>query len=98
MASTIFAAPLIFPASVTFVVHVTADNRYQLFVNGERVVAGPPGATLSLQYETVDLAPVLRAGRTFWQQWSGNFGSWRGAQVTSQTGFLLQATDMQTEE
>ena len=27
------------PAS--FVVHVTGDNRYQLFVNGERVVEGP---------------------------------------------------------
>ena len=41
----------------TFVVHVTADNRYQLFVNGERVVAGPARGDLShWQYETVDLA------------------------------------------
>src|SRR6266496_2204141 len=47
-----------------FVVHVTADNRYQLFVNGERVAWGPArGDLYHWRYETVDLAPHLQAGR-----------------------------------
>src|SRR3990172_530620 len=39
-----------------FVVHVTADNRYQLWVNGTRVVWGPARGDLNhWRYETVDL-------------------------------------------
>src|SRR5439155_23810580 len=50
------------PAS--FVVHVSADNRYRLFVNGEQVSSGPQRSDLMhWRYETVDLAPQLRAGR-----------------------------------
>src|SRR4051794_13759049 len=45
---------------VSFVVHVTGDNRYQLFVNGERVVEGPArGDLMHWRYETVDLARLL---------------------------------------
>src|SRR5918995_620500 len=48
----------------TFLVHVTADNRYQLFANGERVAWGPArGDLYHWRYETVDLAPYLEAGR-----------------------------------
>jgi len=44
------------PAS--FVVHVTGDNRYQLFINGERVAWGPARGDLNhWRFETVDLAP-----------------------------------------
>ena len=52
-----------------FVVHVTADNRYQLWVNGERVVWGPARGDLNhWRFETIDLAPYSarrqeRAGR-----------------------------------
>src|SRR5215467_9543019 len=47
-----------------FVVHVTADNRYQLFVNGERVSWGPARGDLNhWRYETVDLAPQLKPGK-----------------------------------
>src|ERR1051325_2628269 len=35
------------PPPSSFVVHVTADNRYQLFVNGQRVVSGPARSDLS---------------------------------------------------
>ena len=43
-----------------FVVHVTADNRYQLFVNGTRVAWGPARGHLSAwPYDTVDLARYL---------------------------------------
>src|SRR5215216_6561705 len=47
-----------------FVVHVTGDNRYQLFVNGHRVVWGPARGELNhWRFETVDIAPHLRAGK-----------------------------------
>src|SRR4051794_6556336 len=50
------------PAS--FVVHVSADNRYRLFVNGEQVSSGPQRSDLMhWRYETVDVASQLRAGR-----------------------------------
>ena len=46
-----------------FVVHVSADNRYRLFVNGEQVSSGPQRSDLMhWRYETVDLAPHLRVG------------------------------------
>ena len=76
----------------TFLVHVTADNRYQLFVNGERVSWGPArGDLYHWRYETVDLAPHLRAGRNVLAAVVWNFGVHAPqAQVTHQTGFLLQ--------
>src|SRR6266705_28491 len=47
-----------------FVVHASGDNRYQLFVNGERVAWGPArGDLFHWRYESVDLAPYLVAGR-----------------------------------
>jgi alpha-L-rhamnosidase len=76
----------------TFPVHVTADNRYQLFANGERVSWGPArGDLFHWRYETVDLAPHLRAGRNVLAAVVWNFGIHAPqAQATYQTGFLLQ--------
>jgi hypothetical protein len=76
----------------TFVVHVTGDNRYQLFVNGRRVVWGPARGDLNhWRYETADLAPHLRAGRNVIAAVVWNFGQYAAeAQITNQTGFLLQ--------
>ncbi|MBN1640857.1 MAG: alpha-L-rhamnosidase N-terminal domain-containing protein [Anaerolineae bacterium] len=46
-----------------FVVHVSADSRYRLWVNGQRVGRGPLKGTLAhYAYETYDLAAYLRAG------------------------------------
>src|SRR3569833_2215701 len=46
-----------------FVVHVSGDNRYQLFVNGRRVVWGPArGDLFHWRYESVDIAEHLREG------------------------------------
>lgn len=75
-----------------FRVHVTGDNRYQLFVNGERVAWGPArGDLYHWRYETVDLARHLRAGRNVLAAVVWNLGQHAPvAQVTNQTGFLLQ--------
>src|SRR6476659_9534288 len=45
-------------------IHVSADNRYKLFVNEKLVSLGPARGDIShWNYETVDLAPYLKIGR-----------------------------------
>lgn len=74
-----------------FVVHVTADNRYQLFVNGERVAWGPARGDLNhWRFESLDIASHLRAGRNTLAAVVWNHGQHAGeAQCTWRTGFLL---------
>ncbi len=76
-----------------FIVYVSADNRYQLFVNGARVSWGPARGDLThWRYETVDIAPELRAGKNVLAAVVWNDGPFRAvAQVTNQTGFVLDA-------
>lgn len=46
-----------------FLVRVSADQRFVLYVNGERVAAGPSRGDLKRwRYEEIDLAPYLRRG------------------------------------
>lgn len=80
------------PAS--FKVLVSADNRYRLFVNGEQVSSGPQKSDLMhWRYETVDLAPKLRAGRNVVAALVWNWGPTRPVAVFSlRTGFLLQGS------
>ncbi|MCZ2075972.1 MAG: alpha-L-rhamnosidase N-terminal domain-containing protein [Bryobacteraceae bacterium] len=76
----------------SFLIHVSADNRYQLFVNGERAAWGPArGDLFHWRYETVDIAPLLRPGRNVLAAVVWNSGEHAPqAQVTNETGFLLQ--------
>jgi hypothetical protein len=76
----------------SFVVHVSADNRYQLFVNGERVAWGPARSDLNhWRFETVDIARYLRAGRNVVAALVWNFGEYAPeAQVTHRSAFILQ--------
>ncbi len=78
------------PAS--FVVHVSGDNRYQLFVNGERVASGPArGDLYHWRYESIDLARWLKPGKNELAALVWNFAQYAGeAQITQQTGFVLQ--------
>ena len=75
-----------------FVVHVSGDNRYQLFVNGRRVSWGPArGDLFQWRYETVDAAPFLNAGKNILAAVVWNFGDLAPeAQITLETGFVLQ--------
>lgn len=75
-----------------FVVHASADQRYQLFVNGRRMATGPARGDLNhWRFETVDVAPALTAGRNVIAAVVWNFGSQAPmAQVSDQTGFVLQ--------
>jgi alpha-L-rhamnosidase len=75
-----------------FVVHVSADNRYQLYVNGVQLSSGPQRSDVThWRYETLDLAPHLRAGRNVIAALVWNWGAARPvAQHSNRTGFLLQ--------
>ncbi len=76
----------------SFVIHVSADNRYRLFVNGESVSIGPARSDLDhYRFETVDIAPQLKPGRNFLAAVVWNFGIWAPmAQLSERTAFIVQ--------
>src|ERR1019366_1121771 len=75
-----------------FLVHASGDNRYQLFVNGQRAAWGPArGDLFHWRYETVDIAGFLQPGKNVLAAVVWNFGEYAPeAQITLETGFLLQ--------
>ncbi|MBQ6747194.1 MAG: alpha-L-rhamnosidase N-terminal domain-containing protein [Bacteroidaceae bacterium] len=74
-----------------FVVYVSGDTRYKLFVNGELASLGPArNDSKHWNYETVDLAPYLKAGKNVFaaQVWhEGNYTPVPNA--TMRSGFLM---------
>ncbi len=72
--------------------HVSADNRFILFVNGTRIGEGPASSDLShWKYETFDLRPFLHSGKNVIGATVWNFGTQAPlAQMTARTGFILQ--------
>src|SRR6185437_805723 len=83
------------PAS--YIVRVSADNRFILYVNGQRVGDGPARGDLThWRYEKFDLAPHLKAGSNLITATVWNFGVYNPvAQMSDRTAFLLEseATD-----
>ena len=79
-----------------FVVDVSADTRFELHVNGQRVGAGPAlGDVHHWRYEVFDLAPFLHAGENRIAAMVWNFGTKAAvAQISSRTAFLLSAEDV----
>ncbi|MBV9962560.1 MAG: alpha-rhamnosidase, partial [Parafilimonas sp.] len=58
-----------------FIVHVSADNRYKLYVNGEEVVFGPAkGDLYHWNFETIDIASHLTKGKNTIAALVWNFG------------------------
>jgi alpha-L-rhamnosidase len=72
-------------------VSVTADNRFILYVNGERVASGPSTGTVkSWRYTQLDLAPYLQEGKNLITATVWNFGDIAPAfQQIVATGFRL---------
>ncbi len=88
-----FRKTITLPAKPTrFVVHVSGDNRYRLFVNGKVVGSGPAQSDPQhWNYETYDLAPFLQAGKNVLAAQVYNMGEGSPvAQMSWQTGFLMQ--------
>jgi hypothetical protein len=75
-----------------FVIHVSGDNRYELFVNGERVLAGPARGDLDhWRYATLDIAPHLQAGPNTLAAVVWNFAELAPqAQMMNETGLIVQ--------
>ena len=75
-----------------FLVHISADNRFLLHVNGAYVAEGPArGDLFHWRFETVDLAPSLHAGKNVIAAEVWNFADQAPvAQMTDRTGFLMQ--------
>jgi alpha-L-rhamnosidase len=78
------------PAS--FIVHVSADNRYKLYVNGEMICFGPARADVyHWNFETVDIAKYLQKGDNIIAAVVWNFGDYKPEyQMSFRTGFILQ--------
>jgi hypothetical protein len=76
----------------SFIIHVSGDNRYRLFVNGRSVCFGPARGDLEhWRYETVDIGSWLVQGKNTIAAVVWNFAEFRPwAQITLQTGFILQ--------
>lgn len=76
----------------SFVVHVSADNHYRLFVNGKYILRGPARGDISHWfYETVDIAEYLQPGENIIAAEVVNWGPKRSFSYFSQmTSFILQ--------
>ena len=76
-----------------YVVRVSADNRFILFVNGTRVGDGPARGDLGhWRYERFDLAPLLKAGENLITATVWNWGVYAPvAQMSDRTAFLLES-------
>ena len=82
-----------------FVIHVSADNRYKLFVNGKWIGNGPARSDPDhWYYETYDIAAQLKEGKnvlaaTVWN--AGPMKPW--AQLSVFTGFIVQGNSRESE-
>jgi alpha-L-rhamnosidase len=77
----------------TYIVRVSADNRFILYVNGKRVGDGPARGDLThWRYERFDLAPFLQPGPNLITATVWNWGVYAPvAQFTDRTAFLLES-------
>jgi alpha-L-rhamnosidase len=84
----------------TYLVQVSGDNRYKLFVNNKLISIGPARSDLYYwNYETVDLAPYLTVGKNVISAIVFNEGALRPAsQMSYRTGFILQGNTPAEEE
>ena len=80
------------PVPAHYWVHVSADNRFVLHVNGQYAAEGPArGDLFHWRFETVDLAPLLHAGDNVIAAVVWNFGEDAPvAQMSNRIGFLMQ--------
>ena len=78
------------PAS--YRIHISADNRYKLFVNEKLVSLGPArGDITHWNYETVDISSSLQQGTNVISAVVWNEAQWRPeAQISLRTGLIVQ--------
>jgi alpha-L-rhamnosidase len=76
----------------SFIINVSGDNRYRIFVNGNYIGAGPArGDLMHWNFETFDIAPYLQQGKNTIAAVVWNYGKYKPiAQMSNKTGFILQ--------
>ena len=79
-----------------FIINISADNRYRLFVNGTEVCYGPARSDPEhWSFETIDIAPFLKQGENLIASEVWNFGELRPwAQFSIKTAFIIQGNSM----
>src|ERR1700722_18983615 len=80
-------------APASYIVRVSADNRFILYVNGHRAGDGPARGDLThWRYERFDLPPLLKPGENLITATVWNWGVYAPiAQFTDRTAFLLES-------
>ncbi|MFY9150479.1 MAG: alpha-L-rhamnosidase C-terminal domain-containing protein [Prolixibacteraceae bacterium] len=75
-----------------FIIHISADNRYRLFVNGNAVCFGPARGDLAHWfYDSIDIAQFLKSGENVLAAVVWNFGDDKAwAQFTIKTALIVQ--------
>lgn len=75
----------------SFIMHVSADNRYILYVNGYEICRGPARGDIDhWQFETVDITSHVKQGENVIAAVVWNCGEMRPwAQITKQTAFFF---------
>ena len=75
-----------------FIIHVSADNRYKLYINGVYVCNGPARSYLfKWNFESIDISSYLHSGKNIISSVVWNFAEHRPlAQISGQTGFIIQ--------
>ena len=70
---------------------ISADNRYQLFVNGQQICYGPAKGDLkTYKYDEIDIAPWLKEGKNVIAALVFNMGEEKPmAFISAQTAFLF---------
>jgi alpha-L-rhamnosidase len=83
-----------------FVVHTSADARYRLYVNGLPATWGPAvGDSENWNYETTDIAPLLKKGENLIAAQVWNWGPLNGTRQQSlRTAFILQGDSDEEHE
>ncbi len=84
---------------VEFIINVSADNRYMLFVNGKAVCFGPARSDLEhWSFESIDIAPFLKPGTNLLAAVVWNFGERKPwAQISIKTAFIVQGNSLSEE-
>jgi hypothetical protein len=83
----------------SFIINVTADNRYILIINEKFVSLGPARNDLyHWNFATIDIAPYLNNGPNIITATVWNEGEYRPeGQISSRTGFLIQGNTSNEE-